>query len=196
MVRFAQELTNHLRNPVAHLTVRLAVRDQAFRFFFEWLRGHLESAEPEQLEQLMAPVNVASASASAESNDFDDDDESTGSGASSLSVAVLAMIESGLTDVWSAIRKMCAKKLASMVTLLGLPNVRCGSLLPLCLFSLGRLIFFTLDRFGRWSSRFCWCVSRAPTPSNGVRAGRQKKEHCVVSIRFCRRLSTVSMCPC
>jgi hypothetical protein len=85
------------------------VRDQAFRYFFEWLRSHLDALEPVALSELLSVPPVAD-------DDFDEPEVS-------LSTCLLRMIEHGLIDVWSAIRKMCAKKLCGLVTRLGLLNV-------------------------------------------------------------------------
>ena len=109
---------------VAERTDKPYVRDQAFRFFFEWLRTHLD-AEPTANgcdENAVAAVTV-------DDDDDDDDDfdapcDERSCAVGNFSSSMLAMIEAGLTDVWSAIRKMCAKKLNSVVASLGMNNVR------------------------------------------------------------------------
>lgn len=120
------------------------VRDQAFKFFFEWSSALLESLSAVErviMFQLPTQINISSADKIAkigdefdEFDDFDaadDDDDHSDSGdgnlsngAGDLSSSLLTIIEAGLTDVWSAIRKTSAKKLKSIVALLGIANVR------------------------------------------------------------------------
>ena len=119
---------------VSTTTDKPYVRDQTFRFFFEWIRTRLESLTHIERRELLVPTllaNAESVPASTAIDDFDSFDEpddtdtrASGMGDVELSASLLRMIETGLTDVWSAIRKICAKKLQGLVKLLCMENVR------------------------------------------------------------------------
>lgn len=114
---------------VAERTDKPYVRDQVFRFFFEWLRAHLDASEPDELARLLAPAseheeNAVTAAADDNDDDFDVPCEARCHDEGNLASSSLRMIEVGLTDVWSAIRKMCAKKLHGVLVALGMNNVR------------------------------------------------------------------------
>ena len=119
---------------VSTTTDKPYVRDQTFRFFFEWIRTRLEALPHIERRELLVPSLLAdgeSVPASTASDDFDSFDEpddadsrASGMGDAELSASLLRMIETGLTDVWSAIRKICAKKLQGLIQLLCIENVR------------------------------------------------------------------------
>jgi hypothetical protein len=88
------------------------VRDQTFKFFFEWARWGL-SAENRAPGAVGTEPAGAPSSAAAHAPLV----------ASELGPCLQLMITAGLTDLWSAIRKSTATKLQALMPLLGLAQV-------------------------------------------------------------------------
>jgi hypothetical protein len=96
------------------------VRDQTFKFFFEWVRWGLSVENRGSLTLGVEPVGASAANTTADPI------------APELGPCLQLMITAGLTDLWSAIRKSTATKLQTLTPLLGFAQV-CVSIAMLCL---------------------------------------------------------------